>query len=62
MAKERLTEMKQRAYIIEVDDIGGDAMKDWLKKKTGHRSFPMVFINGVLVGGNSEFQALCRSG
>lgn len=33
-----------------------------LKMWTGWRTFPMVFVKGVLIGGASELQALIASG
>ena len=61
--KEALTKLECPAYIVEVDNLGdGDAMKAWLKDKNAQSSFPMVILNGELVGGNSEFQALVQSG
>ena len=61
--KDTLTKLGCPAYIIEVDNLPNvDAMKAWLKDKNNQGSFPMVFINGQLVAGNSEFQALVSSG
>lgn len=45
----------------------GSYFSDWrrrnaLKMWTGWPTFPMVFVNGVLVGGASELQELIQSG
>ena len=35
-----------------------NALKMW----TGWASFPMIFVNGVLIGGNNDLNALIESG
>ena len=45
----------------------GSYTKEWrrrlaLKMWTGWSTFPMVFVNGVLVGGNEQIEGLIRSG
>ena len=39
-----------------------DAIQDYLKKLTGGRSVPRVFINGKCIGGGDETMALESSG
>ena len=58
-----------------LDEIGVDHMyleygnyfKEWrrrnaLKMWTGWPTFPMVFVNGTLIGGSSDMRALIESG
>lgn len=45
----------------------GSYLKDWrrrnaLKMWTGWPTFPMVFVDGTLVGGSSDLEALVKSG
>jgi glutaredoxin-related protein len=42
--------------------LGGYRRRLALKMWTGWSTFPMVFVNGVLVGGASELQRLLESG
>lgn len=42
--------------------LGGWRRRTALKMWTGWPTFPMVFVNGVLVGGASELQRLIESG
>lgn len=42
--------------------FGGWRRRNALKMWTGWPTFPMVFVNGVLVGGASELQRLIDSG
>lgn len=42
--------------------LGGWRRRNALKMWTGWPTFPMVFVNGVLVGGASELQRLIDSG
>ena len=58
-----------------LDEIGidyryleyGNYFKEWrrrnaLKMWTGWPTFPMVFVNGTLIGGSSDMRALIESG
>jgi glutaredoxin 3 len=49
-----LMEMENRSDCSE--------MQDYLKKLTGARSVPRVFIHGKCIGGGSEAKALQKSG
>jgi len=42
--------------------LGGWRRRNALKMWTGWPTFPMVFVNGVLVGGANELQRLVESG
>ena len=48
------------SYIYTADD--GDAIQDYLKKITGARSVPRVFIGGKCIGGGSETRSLQDQG
>jgi glutaredoxin 3 len=48
---------------IELDQRDdGDAIQNYLAKKTGQRTVPNIFIKGEHIGGNSELVALDRRG
>jgi glutaredoxin-related protein len=62
-ARKALTAIGQPFKYLEY----GSYFSSWrprsaLKMWTGWPTFPMVFVNGVLVGGASELQALIDSG
>ncbi|KAK4461007.1 thioredoxin-like protein [Cladorrhinum samala] len=44
----------------QVDD--GDDLQDALQKITGQRTVPNIFINKVHIGGNSDLEAVVKSG
>lgn len=49
--------------IIELDKVDdSEAILEYLKKITGARSVPRVFIGGKSIGGNDDTQALASSG
>merc|ERR1719309_232667 len=49
--------------VLEMENRGDcDALQDELKKLTGARSVPRVFINGKCIGGGDETQAADKNG
>lgn len=48
--------------ILSINTDDGDAIQDYLKKITGARSVPRVFIGGKCIGGGSETRALQDQG
>ena len=56
--------LKSRGYAFEEIDVSDDpAKRAWLIKETGgRRTVPVVFIDGVPVGGYDETAALDRAG
>ncbi|KAI9614166.1 hypothetical protein KEM48_006078 [Puccinia striiformis f. sp. tritici PST-130] len=54
-----LKELGQSPIVIELDEVSdGEAQHEYIKKKTGQRTVPAVFIKTKFIGGNSEIQAL----
>jgi len=53
-----------KPYIIDLQSIGskGQAIQDTLKKMTGRRTVPNVFIGGTSIGGGTETTGLQREG
>ena len=61
--QKRLTEAKLQHHYLEY----GSYFSDWRKRNalklwTGWPTFPMVFVDGVLVGGDSNVKELIASG
>ncbi|EYF06317.1 glutaredoxin 3 [Chondromyces apiculatus] len=46
----------------EVDVESREELRDWLRKASGQRTVPQVFINGKSVGGYSDIAALEKEG
>jgi glutaredoxin 3 len=46
----------------EIDVTGDDEKRRWLVEKTGQRTVPQIFIDGVSVGGSDDIHALDRAG
>jgi glutaredoxin 3 len=45
--------------VIELDLVDdGPVQHEYLKKKTGQRTVPVIFLKGKFIGGNSELQKL----
>jgi len=75
-AKQTLTEFGASFQAYELDQIGkalledcvlihlddGDQIQHYLAEKTGQRTVPNIFIEQKHIGGNSDLQALKRSG
>ena len=62
-ARETLQELGHRAYIINVDHC--ENMKEVMYAtwaRTGLRTYPKIFYNGELIGGNSDLQKLIKEG
>ncbi|KAI9606549.1 hypothetical protein H4Q26_006083 [Puccinia striiformis f. sp. tritici PST-130] len=58
-AVKTLKELGQSPIVIELDEVSdGEAQHEYIKKKTGQRTVPAVFIKTKFIGGNSEIQAL----
>ena len=45
---------KKGVAFDEFDVTGDDAKRAWLLEKTGQRTVPQIFINGVSVGGSDD--------
>ena len=58
------TLLTKRGYAFEEIDVSGDADKRaWLIAETGgRRTVPVVFVDGVHIGGYDETAALDRTG
>lgn len=55
--------LEQRAIPYEEIDVDGDHEKRaWLRKATGQRTVPQIFIKDESIGGYTELAALDRSG
>ncbi|MDP2315980.1 MAG: glutaredoxin [Pseudomonadota bacterium] len=65
--------VKQARRILQAEDIGysyleyGNYLTSWkprlaIKIWAGWPTFPMVFVNGALIGGASDLEALRKSG
>ena len=48
--------------VHEIDSSQGREIQATLAQMTGQRTVPMVFINGKLLGGDSDTQAAYRQG
>ncbi|KAJ6577488.1 glutaredoxin [Mycena capillaripes] len=54
---------EEKPYILELDERDdGDAIQDYLARKTGQTSVPNVFVNKQHVGGNDKTQAAFKEG
>jgi glutaredoxin 3 len=62
-AKRILDEQKAKYKAIELNqEDDGDTIQDALKKMTGQRTVPNIFIGGVHIGGNSDLEAVAANG
>lgn len=59
-AKRLLTE--KRVRFAEIDVEGRDDLRAWLRRVSGQRTVPQVFINGQGVGGFTDIAALDDAG
>ncbi|OAV99548.1 hypothetical protein PTTG_06099 [Puccinia triticina 1-1 BBBD Race 1] len=58
-AVKTLKEIGREPVVVELDLVDeGEAQHEYIKKKTGQRTVPAIFIKTKFVGGNSELQAL----
>ena len=48
--------------VHEIDNKQGRAIQSTLTQMTGQRTVPMVFINGTLLGGDSDTQTALQQG
>jgi glutaredoxin 3 len=46
----------------EIDVTNDPEKRAWLLEKTGQRTVPQIFIDGVSVGGSDDIHALDRAG
>jgi glutaredoxin 3 len=53
---------RKGAAFTEIDVTGDDEKRRWLVEKTGQRTVPQIFIDGVSVGGSDDIHALDRAG
>ncbi len=53
---------RKGAAFTEIDVTGDDEKREWLIEKTGRRTVPQIFIDGVSVGGSDDIHALDREG
>ncbi|KJZ77251.1 hypothetical protein HIM_03572 [Hirsutella minnesotensis 3608] len=61
--KQALDGLKAEYTLLELDqETDGSAMQDALEEITGQRTVPNVFIAKKHIGGNSDIQALHKSG
>ena len=61
--KKTLANLDVDASVVEVNNLPDvDGTKAFLNEKTGMRTYPKTFVNGKLIGGNSELQGLVKSG
>jgi len=52
----------KRAGYTEIDVTGNYDERDRVSRRTGHPTFPQIFIGEEFVGGFDELQALERAG
>lgn len=63
MAKNALKSVNADFQVLEIEnDPNMDKIQDYMKKKTGGRSVPRVFVNGKFIGGGSETQEMAKNG
>ena len=48
--------------VHEIDNAQGRTIQSTLTQMTGQRTVPMVFVNGALLGGDSDTQTAYRQG
>ena len=61
--KKTLADLKVDANVVEVDKLPDMAgTKKFLNAKTGFKTYPKTFVNGKLIGGNSDLKELVTSG
>ena len=61
--KQCLSEGQVAAKIIELDQVNdGAKIQDCLKQLSGQKTVPYVYINGNLIGGNSDLQQIRSNG
>jgi len=53
----------RKGYVVEVIDLtkNTDEILTW-KEKTGWQTFPMIFINDIMIGGYNDLKALDEEG
>ncbi|MFC7515972.1 glutaredoxin domain-containing protein [Herbaspirillum sp. GCM10030257] len=62
-ARRALDEIKAKyAYLEYGSYLSGWRPRTTLKMWTGWPTFPMIFVNGILIGGASDLQRLIASG
>jgi glutaredoxin 3 len=55
--------LKRKGVAFEEYDVtDNSAKRAWLVEKTGQRTVPQIFINGVSVGGSDDIHKLDREG
>ncbi|MFO0562976.1 MAG: glutaredoxin 3 [Polyangiales bacterium] len=55
--------LKRKGVAFTEIDVSNDPEKRaWLLEKTGQRTVPQIFIDGVSVGGSDDIHALDRAG
>lgn len=55
--------LKRKGVAFTEIDVSNDPGKRaWLVEKTGQRTVPQIFIDGVSVGGSDDIHALDREG
>ena len=63
MSLDTLNKLEKPTYVVDVDTLPNEQeARNYLNNETGMRTYPKVFIEGNLVGGNSDLQALVREG
>lgn len=63
MAKNALNSIDAEFQVMEIENDGNmDAIQDHMKKITGARSVPRVFVNGNCIGGGTETSQYVKSG
>jgi glutaredoxin 3 len=54
--------LERKGYAFEEVDVGDDGLRVSLIETTGRKTLPLVFLDGRLVGGLGEIEALERTG
>ncbi|KAH0493422.1 hypothetical protein TgHK011_000091 [Trichoderma gracile] len=61
--KQTLNDLKAQYEVVELDNRNdGDELQDALLEISGQRSVPNIFFGKKHIGGNSDLQALAKSG
>ncbi|KAL8278130.1 hypothetical protein RQP46_009454 [Phenoliferia psychrophenolica] len=61
--KALLSSIGETPLVTDLDTMdGGSDWQDYLAGKTGQRTVPQIFIDGVFIGGNSDLQGKHSSG